>query len=167
MKKSLSFFALALVSLLILSCNSKKNNDNWLEVKPQNGLTYSKHSLVGENNVEITKPEFKMNSNILFLLKGIKGFTLENEVAYIGCSMKVEDDETKEIVLNEDDLFSSYDSTGVSPKLIEEGVSNTLLVGKPMTVGKNYTWHSRVWDKKGKGEVLVKIEFRIVEPETK
>lgn len=163
MKKTLSYLAIMLFTITIISCNNKnKTKENWFEVKPQNGLTIVKHSLKSDDEIEITKPEFKMGSKVLLLLTGAKGFTLQNNVVFIGCSMKVEEADSKQIVLNEDDLFASYDSTGVSPDLVSEGISNSLQVGKPMKIGGVYNWHSRVWDKKGKGEILVDINFTVV-----
>lgn len=168
MKKTLSYLAIVLFAITIISCNNKnKTKENWFEVKPQNGLTLVKQSLKGDDEIEITKPEFKMGSKILLFLTGAKGFTLQNEVVFIGCSMKVEDADTKQVVLNEDDLFASYEESGVSPELVAEGISNSLQVGKPMKIGGVYNWHSRVWDKKGKGEILVDINFTVVDESKK
>lgn len=167
MKKTLLYFAIAIFVVSLISCNNKKIDENWFDIKTQNGLSIEKKSLKGEDDVEISKAEFKMGSKIVLFLTGAKGFTLENEVIFIGCSMKVEEVDTKQIILNEDDLFANYEKSGVSPELVKEGVQNSLQVGKPMKIGGVYEWHSRVWDKKGKGEILVNIKFTVVDEKKK
>ncbi len=98
-----------------------------------------------------------LGSEVVMLFDGVDNFTTENGMTYPGASMLITGPEG-EVLLDEKDLFSRYSEIGVS-KEDAETLSLTLTFTEPMQSGTEYTWISRIWDKKGDGEIQAKVKL--------
>jgi len=145
----------------MISCNVgvKKDLNTGLKIT-NNGLTYDV-SYLSFANQKTTDNEFPLDTTIDLIIGGIKGYTEKDSMVYIGASLSVFDKENKQI-LNYPDLFSDYETTGVTPAQAE-AITLTLRTGKPMVAGESYIWKSKIWDKKGKGEINSEVEIKIRE----
>ena len=157
MKKIQVIFSMALFIVLMNSCEMgiKKDLITGLSVSNQD-LNYENASVYVEGN-KTTDTEFPIKSMLELRVEGINGFTEENGVVYVGASMTVSDIDNNEI-LNYPDLFSEYDSTGFSPMDAKQ-ITLTLTTADPLVSGHKYIWRTRIWDKKGNGEITTEMEM--------
>ena len=149
----ISFIALV---FFFTSCEVGVNKDLMTGLKVSNkNLSYEEAYIVADGQ-RSNNSEYSLGAELVLHIDGVTGFTEENGVVFLGASMSVVDQNNVE-VLHYPDLFSSYDESGVSP-LDAKMISLTLTTGSPMENGNKYTWKSRVWDKKGQGEITTEME---------
>jgi len=159
MKCNFSVLCISAVLFFLFSCESgiKKDFTSGLKIT-NNGLSFTE-SYINVDGKKSTGSEFPLNSVVELHFEGVNGFTLENDMVFLGASMTLVDSKNTEI-LHYPDLFADYDSTGVSPidaKLIYLSLSTA----SPMEAGEKYMWKTRVWDKKGKGEINTEMEISV------
>jgi hypothetical protein len=94
------------------------------------------------------------------ILSGVKGYELDNGKVEIGCKIVVSDSEGN-AVISADDVFAASYEGGLAPEDAEV-LSTALTVGKPLEIGKEYTWKSLFWDKNGKGTINTEIKIKII-----
>ncbi len=115
-------------------------------------------SLVDGNNEVMNSSEIPLNSTFSIVYNGITGYTVENEKVFPGLSLQVTDS-AGQAVLNEADLFANY-TEGVSAQDASV-LTGTVTVGDPMKAGKNYHCTMRIFDKKGKAEIVTELDFTV------
>ncbi len=97
-----------------------------------------------------------------FVMKNLKGFVSEDNVVKIGMSVKLTDEDTKEVIINKDDLFVGADAFNETD---EDGTINpnyTIDIGS-RDKGKNCVLTIKVWDKhKPENAITSEYKFRII-----
>jgi len=153
----LVFFIIA--AFILNACTAGVNKDLLSGLKlTNNGLSY-KEGYLSKAKVKVTDTEFAMRDTVYLFLSGIEGYTEKEGRVFMGASMVITDPDGKK-VMDEQDLFSSYDQTGAS-KEDASVLSLSLITGEPMVAGVKYLWKSRIWDKNGKGVIEAEVEFMI------
>lgn len=169
----LPFFLL--LSFYLVSCEfnckvgnpAAGNDENNKPVEKDGALVYNGIRL-NTNGVKMKKAYLVVNDgsgdmvprdNFVDIKKGVKlillinsGWTETEERVWLGASLKVTT-ENGELLLNEDDLFSNYDETGLSPddaKIVGLTVSFKKWEAKqPVSLDVQF----KVWDKKSEAAV--------------
>ncbi len=160
-KNKIIFGALIMALLLAFSCSVgvKKDLLSGLSIK-YNGFTVAESYLV-KNDKRTTDVKIKGGEKMSLVFTGVSGFKAVEGMAYPGASILVVDNKGK-TVLDIADLFSSYDSTGVETKLVEEALSIEFTAPtEGSEKGDKYTWKSRVWDKKGTSEITCELQLEV------
>jgi hypothetical protein len=158
--KNLKFLFVVLFICFLSTCSVGVNKDLLT------GLTYSHKGLSLEDayltvdNDELKTNEIEYGKKVNIVLTGVKGYELDNGKVKIGCKIDVSDTEGKS-VLSADDAFSASYEGGLAPEDAEV-LSTALTVGKPLEIGKEYTWKSLFWDKNGKGTIATEIKIKII-----
>lgn len=131
-----------------LNTDSKIRNGIELQAKgleaEQAFLTFEDGSLVPEGNKTTTNQAVKLHLII-------SGWKEENEMVFPGASEKIETNDGG-LVLDEPDLFSTYDATGIK----RDDAKSIYLSATITKMEKLYDYFLvsfRVWDKKGDGEI--------------
>jgi len=140
------------------SNNSKIRNgiaikENKLKVSQAFLLYEEDGSLVPESN------EVGVGKQIVLRLIIDSGFAVNDGKVFLGASEKIQTSEGQTF-LDEKDMFSAYDQSGVSPK----DASVLGLFAKITRVDKLYDYFLvsfRVWDKRGTGEVTGTYKFHL------
>jgi hypothetical protein len=154
-------FFLALLLIYFLSRCSVGVNKDLLT-----GLTYSYKGLSLEDaylvidNIKLKTNEIEYGERVNIILSGVKGYELDNGKVEIGCKIVVSDSEGN-AVISADDVFAASYEGGLAPEDAEV-LSTALTVGKPLEIGKEYTWKSLFWDKNGKGTINTEIKIKII-----
>ena len=125
-----------------------------------NGFTIGSSFLAKGKN-KTTDVKIKPGENISLVFTEIGGFKDVEGKAYPGASIIVTDSKGK-TVLDNPDLFSHYDSTGVDIALVKEALSIEFSV--PTTgyeKGEVFFWKSKIWDKKSKSELNCDLKLEV------
>lgn len=152
-----------LVALMFASCGNSpvagfKKNMNTGMVTNYKGLAPESAMLV-MNKEEINHTDIPLGEEFVLMNNGVKGFTLENNKAKIGCSLKISD-KKGQVLLNEQDLFKGHDS--FSP----EDAANlrcTITTGAPMKSEEFYDVVVVFKDKLGEGNIENKFTIRAID----
>lgn len=96
-------------------------------------------------------------------MSGLRGLSIKDDKVFVGCSMYIEDKQGNQY-LKQDDLFSSYDATGIDVQL-GRYLNVSLLIGTPLEMGIDYTWKLVFWDKINQSSIEVEIPFHVGEIE--
>jgi hypothetical protein len=154
-------FFLALLLIYFLSRCSVGVNKDLLT-----GLTYSYKGLSLEDaylaidNTKLKTNEIEYGERVNIILSGVKGYELDNGKVKIGCKIVVSDSEGNAVISADDAFAASYEG-GLALEDAEV-LSTALTVGKPLEIGKEYTWKSLFWDKNGKGTINTEIKIKII-----
>jgi hypothetical protein len=152
------------LSILIITalCFSACKNDP----KKEFILTHSEKEL-SFTNFYIIQWKDTLNENVIALdstaemqFAGLTGFKIIDGKAFVGASMTVKDS-TGAILFHNDDLFLDYDSIGFDPLLVKERVGIFLETSHPMSKGSTYLWSTKIWDKKGNGQLHAEAFVKI------
>ncbi len=158
--KLLKFLYTLILIFMLSTCNVGVNKDLLT------GLTYSYKVLSLEDvyltvdNDELKTNEIEYGKKVNIVLTGVKGFELDEGKVKIGCKIVVNNNEGK-TVLSADDAFAASYEGGLDPEDAEV-LSTGLTIGKPLEIGKEYTWKSLFWDKNGKGTITTEIKIKII-----
>jgi hypothetical protein len=106
---------------------------------------------------KLTSKSVPLGSEVVMYFTGVENFTSESGMTYPGASMLITGPDGF-VLLDVEDLFSQYDGTGIS-KEDAAALSLSLSFGSPMEPGTAYTWKSRIWDKKGDGEIQAAVKL--------
>lgn len=150
-----------LVAFIFSACNfSVGTNKDLLSglTLSNNGLSYSEGYLSMDNQ-KLSSNKFPMDKVIYLFFDGVEGFQETEGKVFLGASLVVTDASGNKI-LEEADLFASYNESGVSVEDAKK-ISLNLKIGNPMKVGAKYVWKSKIWDKKGKGVIEAESEFEV------
>ena len=120
------------------------------------GLSVDDAYLVRDGS-KLTSKSVPLGSEVVMYFTGVENFTSESGMTYPGASMLITGP-GGEVLLDIEDLFSKYDSAGVSEEDAAT-LSLSLSFGNPMEKGAVYTWKSRIWDKKGDGEITASVKL--------
>jgi hypothetical protein len=150
-------FLLFLVISLI-SCN--KSKESTLNIThTENGLTF--------NNVFVVLWDDTLKDNFITLdstaemqFMGTTGFKITDGKAFVGASMSVADS-TGAVLFKNEDLFIDYDTIGFDSALVSERIGIFIETGHPMVKGGIYKWCSKIWDKKGTGEINAELLIKM------
>jgi len=155
--KKLIFILFA--TILFNACNVGYNKDfmTGLEVSYK-GLS-SEEIFLTANGRKLSTNEVGLNTDLVCFFQGVRGYQLNDNLAYIGASMILTDSDGNEL-LNEADLFSYYDDEGLTPEDLSS-LSLSLTTGSPMEVGEEYNLQMKIWDKKGTGEINASVSLKI------
>lgn len=151
------FTAAILITLLCFSCTQKESDSRMIATTKE--LKYDK-LVVKVNKDTILGNEIELDKELILNLYGLTGF---NEIVgkiFIGCNLILTDETGKEIIYHKD-LYSYYDVSGIEAADIKSKFSISLNLQTPIKKGGTYTWKSRIWDKKGSGEINTEYTFKI------
>jgi hypothetical protein len=124
------------------------------------GVTIEDCALAGPDGDRMEDNAAPAGSKVSLIVLGAKGFTVQNERVFIGASMLVTGP-AGEKILDESDLLARYEAEGISAD--DAGtLSLSLSLGKPIEAGKTYNWKARWWDKKGKAELPVDVQIKVI-----
>ena len=84
-----------------------------------------------------------MGEELDFVLTGIDGFSVQNNIVKIGAGMTVKN-QTGDAILEYTDLFKNDDSYDLKEA---ETLRLNLKIGDPIVSGNTYQWTIKVWDK--------------------
>ncbi len=150
------FLLFSVISLI--SCN--KSKESTLNIThTENGLSF--------NNAFIVLWDDTLKDNLITLdstaemqFIGTTGFKITDGKAFVGASMSVADS-TGAILFRNDDLFIDYDTIGFDSALVSERIGIFIETSHPMVKGGVYKWCSKIWDKKGTGEINAEVLIKM------
>ncbi len=106
--------------------------------------------------------DLPISQKVDMVFKGINGFSSFSGKVFPGMAIRVSD-RFGNVVLNESDLFASYNQNGLSWQRAQRLVSS-LTIGNPMKLGGQYIWEVRIWDKKGAGRTVdAVLNFTVIQ----
>jgi hypothetical protein len=153
--------SLMLLAVLAGGCSgvsgTRSDPATGLAVK-SNGLTYRSAQLIVDG-VRFKSRDIAYGKDIVLQYSGVKGFIMDRERVFPGASVRVLAQDGTETFGNRD-VFAAYTIVGTTPSLASV-VLVTLTVGKPMMIGQEYLWEVRVWDKRGPGEIVSEMKFKV------
>ncbi len=158
--KNLKLFYALLFIYFLSACNAGDNRDILT------GLTWSYKKLNLEeayitiDNDKLETSEIEYGKRINIVLAGVSGYELDNGKVQIGCKIAVSTSEGK-VIISADDAFSASYEGGLTPEDAET-LNTSLVIGKPLEIGKEYTWVTHFWDKNGKGTIDTEIKIKII-----
>ncbi len=162
MKLTRYIFIFSATSLFIscfFSCNNIQKQ-KFILTYSEKGLSFSNYYIIQWKDT-LTENIMPLDSTAEMQFVGLTGFKLTDGKAFVGASMTVQDS-VGTILFHNNDLFLDYDSIGFDPVMVKERVGIFLETSHPMIKGSTYTWSTRIWDKKGDGELkaaaLVKMK---------
>ncbi len=159
MKNLKLFYALLLIYFLS-ACSAGVNKDLLT------GLTWSYKKLsleeayISIDNDKLETSEIEYGRRVNIVLAGVSGYELDNGKVQIGCKIAVSDSEGN-VIISADDAFSASYEGGLTPEDAEI-LNTSLVIGKPLEIGKEYTWVTHFWDKNGKGTIDTEIKITII-----
>ena len=163
MKKQLTLLVTSALCALLVSCSFSTGTKADLMSGLQsswNGLSVESIFFVDDQDESINNKQIKWNGECSFVFQGIENFIIEDGNAFPGLNMNVTDANGNEVI-DFGDMMESY-AEGLPPTDASV-LRATLTVGDPMKVGETYTINARVYDKKGEGEIVSKIQVTVVE----
>lgn len=154
------FLCYILISFVILinSCVSNKTKQFILS-HSEKILSFSEYYVIQWEDT-LTENLISLDSTAEMQFVGVTGFNTKDGKAYVGASMTVKDS-TGTVLFHNDDLFLDYDSIGFDPVMVKERIGIFLVTSHPMVKGSTYSWSTRIWDKKGNGELKAEALVRI------
>jgi hypothetical protein len=167
--KSYAFITI-IISLILLSCNSKKpiNKELATSKDPATGII-TKPDGLSCNDVWLSIDEEKTDRitfiygekiNLNFNMD-IDGFNKVDNSVFPGMLLKVMDETGKTIMQTEDLYADSLNGINRSPLLLK---TNFTLV-KPIHSNNKYTFFIKIWDKSGDGTVIAEVPFNVINNE--
>ena len=144
------FFSLLFSFLLLVSCG-KKIESSLNITHTEKGLLFSKVFVMQWNDT-LKDNLITLDSTAEMQFIGVTGFEIIDGKAYVGASMSVADS-TGAILFRNDDLFIDYDTIGFDSILVSQRIGIFTQTSHPMVKGGTYKWCSKIWDKKGTGEI--------------
>jgi hypothetical protein len=136
---------------------TKKDLRTGLSTK-NNGLGYDE-VYVTANGKKLTSNKAALGSKLIMQFTGVDGFKEVKGKVYPGLSMYIGDKSGKKIA-EFDDLFNEYTAKGMSVDMASS-LQATLNTGAPMKKNTDYIWKVRIWDKKGKGEIVSEMILKM------
>lgn len=124
-------------------------------------VTYDEIYIYSQGNDKvIVDNKIKFDDNVYIIIEGLKGLTETNGMVFPGLSIKASDS-AKNVLIESDDLFIDYNSSGIASADLAQRVSAHFSI--PGTQFNNpLHCEMTVWDKKGYARVKV-IADMIVE----
>lgn len=132
-----------------------------IEFEKQEKVLSFEKLLFGTPSGEFPENKVKLGTKATILVKGIKGYTLENDRAFVGCSVVVTDKQGNR-VLESEDIFA--DNVEGSTSVQAEAVSIDITYGNPIKANQQYHVHARIFDKKNPdAEIVLDMNVDVVE----
>ena len=137
-----------------------KVSENKLITAEPEDITYDEIYLFSQGKDKaITDGKIKYDDNIYIIVEGLKGFKEENGLVFPGLNLKLTD-AGKNQILNYKDLFSEYDSTGISVSDFTSRVSSHFkLTGSGVQNPLNF--EVTIWDKKSNAKLKLTTELTL------
>ncbi len=153
----------ALIAFLVLfGCNvavgSETDLSTGLNVS-NSGLSFD-DSYLTVDGVKITSNKVDFGKSVKLVFTGLDGFKKVDGNIFLDASMKVTSP-SGELIVDQTNMFSAYQTTGVNPSIIAKGLSLTFTTGAPMVSGETYLWEAKVWDLKSDGMVNATVSIVI------
>ena len=162
MKKLIYF----IIAISLIGCSTEKNKDEKAGATmdiTSSGLDYaSAKLLLNDDSTAYESNSIKYAERLKLVLSGVKGFNSEGGRIFPGAHMVIID-EKGTIILEQTDLFSDYDSTGIEESKVDLLYVQMIALA-PLEIGKEYSWETRFWDKRGNGEIIAKIPVKVTGP---
>jgi hypothetical protein len=157
-------FGMAVLALIVLAggsaigCGTK--TDSSTGMRTTSSRLACDTATLTMDDVKLTSNKIPMGKKIVLRYDGVRGFKKLDGRVFPGASMSVTEPGGATIG-QFGDLFSQYTVTGMDPKKAGR-ISLTLSTGKPMKTRAEYIWKARVWDKKGKGEIVSEMKINVL-----
>lgn len=156
-KTFLNIAVIITLTIFCISCNQKEKTSGIIVNKKE--LKYDKLIMkLNKDTLQDNRVDF--DKELILNIYGLTGFKETFGKIYIGCNLVLTDINGKEILVYKD-LYSFYDVSGITADDIKNKFSVSLSIQEPMKKGETYIWKSRIWDKKGKGEINTELQFKI------
>lgn len=150
----------AIFLLFIFFCFSCTRKEDKPEITMEaKGLKYD-NIILKLNRDTLKSNEVDFEKDLILNVFGLTGFNETVGNIYLGCSLVLSDESGAEI-MKYNDLYSYYDVSGIYAADIRKKFSISLSISPPLKKGNSYTWKSRIWDKKGTGEINTELKFKV------
>lgn len=156
--KSIISFIIIYSVIFAISCN-KSNDSSFNIIHTEKGLSFN-NVLVVTTNDTLKNNFITLDSTAEMQFIGTRGFNLIEGKAFVGASMSVIDS-TGAILFRNDDLFVDYDTIGFDTALVSERIGIYIETSHPMVKGGSYKWCTKIWDKKGSGEINAELLIKM------
>jgi hypothetical protein len=110
-----------------------------------------------ERNKAITDGKAGFNETVYIIFEGISGFYTENGKVYAGLKV-VATDNTGNVVLANDDLFKSYEETGISEDDFNSRIYTSIVIHKG-EIANPVLCEITIFDRKSEASIKVKTEL--------
>ena len=157
--KFIIHFILFAFLISLYSCNNKLEKSHFELAHSENILSFSNYYVIQWEDT-LHENMVTLDSTIELQFVGVSGFKLYNNNAFVGASMTLKDS-TGAILFQDQDLFLDYDSIGFDPEMVKARVGIFLVTSHPMVKGGTYSWSTKIWDKKGEGEIKTEAIIKI------
>ena len=152
------------LSLLIVSCGSKKNvagitKDFNTGLTAQHSNMQPKSVFLVMNNEVLSHTDIPLGESFVLVNDEIDGMVEKDGNVSAGCSLRISDEAGK-ILLEEKDLFAERD---VFKKDSATRLKCTINTGAPMEWEKNYKIQVVFWDKYGTGKIINECTIRSID----
>ena len=122
------------------------------------GTTFDEVYLFSQGNDKvITDNKIKFNDNIYIIIEGLKGFNETGGMVFPGLSIKASDS-ANNVVLESDDLFADYSTSGIAAADMAERVSAHFSIPGPQ-FNNPLRCELTVWDKKSIAKIKVNTDM--------
>ncbi len=122
------------------------------------GTTYDEVYLFSQGNDKvITDNKIKFNDNIYIIIEGLKGFSETGGMVFPGLSIKASDS-ANNVLLESDDLFTDYSTSGIAAADMAERVSAHFSIPGPQ-FSNPLRCELTVWDKKSNAKIKVNTDM--------
>ncbi len=124
------------------------------------GVKLKEAYLVDEQNNVLTENITRIGEKIYVIIKLDTGWVKENGKSFIGASERISTSAGR-VVVDAVDIFKDYELTGVDPD-DAKFISLSAVIRQADPGLEKFVVSFRVWDKKGKGEIRGKYNFKII-----
>jgi hypothetical protein len=153
-----AFICVSCISLTFgFNIGTKKDLLTGLSTK-NNGLGYDEVYVMADGK-KLSSSKVTLGSKLIMQFAGVEGFKEVKGKVYPGLSMYIGDANGKKVA-EFDDLFNEYTAEGM-PVDMAASLQATLNTGAPMKKSVDYKWKVRIWDKKGKGEIVSEMILKM------
>lgn len=163
MKTSYSIINIAMLSLLLISCNDIPQVG--IIKNATNGITTTYKNIIPEevvammNDEIINHNQIPLGESFQVINKKIDGLTIKNDRVNVGCQLTIRDKQG-DILLNIADMF---ENTGMLHKDSADFLRCTINTGEPMKWMEHYDVEIRYWDKFGDGELVNTMDIEMID----
>jgi hypothetical protein len=156
-------FIVILVSAVLTGCKfSKSAEKNFISGLTSAGSDLScKDVYMKVNDERISRSTFSYGETFYICFDDVKGFTSENGYVFPGMGIVITDKGGDTLMMAED-LYEEY-TNGMNFSPLQ--LTADLTVADPIRSKGEYTLTINIWDKKGTGTFISKLDFKVAENE--
>lgn len=149
---------LSLVSVIFSACNLSMNEDIVDGMKTTESGLKCNSIFIDIEGEKVDRTTFVYGETITINCNNVRGFERKGGAAHVGMSIKVFNKDSKEVILENEDLFA--DNTAgfkLDPLLLMAKITTAF----PNKKGDNYMVTIHIWDKDGQGVFDLEMPFTL------